>query len=315
MSTEPREAMFDPIAIVGRACLLPGAVTPAELGALVKAGGVAIAPAPAGRGGVSPATLARAAARESGGPLVASDRGGYVTGFDAAAADGGVPGLDALDPAVAWLLHCARLALGEAGLPRAPARTALIVGHLSYPSEAMTRFVEQVWWARGGARGPAGGDAPDPRNRFCSGLPVHLVAAALGIDGAAFALDAACASSLYAIKLACDRLHDGEADLALAGGVARADDLFLHLGFTALQALSPSGRSRPFHTGADGLLPAEGAGLVALKRLADAIRDAEFFAFTDEACGAGCRRSIRSPSSAAPACCRARSRPPSAPGS
>jgi acyl transferase domain-containing protein/3-hydroxymyristoyl/3-hydroxydecanoyl-(acyl carrier protein) dehydratase len=271
---------FDPIAIVGRACVLPGAVTPAELHALVKAGAVAIAPAPAGRWGVSPAELARAAAADAGAPLVASDRGGYVTGFAPAAAsssfsDGGVPGLDALDPAVAWLLHCARRALGDARLPRAPARTALIVGHLSYPSEAMTGFVEHVWWGRAGARPEDARAAPDPRNRFCSGLPVHLVAAALGIDGAAFALDAACASSLYAIKLACDRLHDGDADLALAGGVARADDLFLHLGFTALQALSPSGRSRPFHTGADGLLPAEGAGLVALKRLDDALRDGD----------------------------------------
>ena len=61
----------------------------------------------------------------------------------------------------------------------------------------------------------------------------------------------------------------------LAGGVARADPLFIHLGFTALQALSPSGRSRPLHKDADGLLPAEGAGLVVLKRLSDAQKDGD----------------------------------------
>jgi hypothetical protein len=61
----------------------------------------------------------------------------------------------------------------------------------------------------------------------------------------------------------------------LAGGVSRADDLFLRIGFRALQALSPSGRCRPFQRDADGLLPAEGAAVVALKRLADAAHDGD----------------------------------------
>ena len=108
-----------------------------------------------------------------------------------------------------------------------------------------------------------------------SGLPAHLAAQALGLGGIAFALDAACASSIYAIKLACDSLHDGHADLMLAGAVNRADDLFIHQGFTALGALSPSGRSRPFHAEADGLIPAEGAALLALRRLEDARRDGD----------------------------------------
>src|SRR5262249_50711719 len=86
----------------------------------------------------------------------------------------------------------------------------------------------------------------------------------------AFALDAACASSLYAVKIGCDRLHDRECDLVLAGGVNGTDDLFLHVGFTALGALSPTGQSRPFHREADGLIPSRGAAFVLLERLADA---------------------------------------------
>src|SRR5262249_41313562 len=72
--------------------------------------------------------------------------------------------------------------------------------------------------------------------------------------------------------LACDRLQDRDVDFALAAGIARADDLFIHLGFTALQALSPSGQSRPFHARADGLVPGEGCALVALKRLEKAVQ-------------------------------------------
>ncbi|MGH3266979.1 MAG: polyketide synthase, partial [Trebonia sp.] len=106
-----------------------------------------------------------------------------------------------------------------------------------------------------------------------SGLPAHLIANALGLTAGAAALDAACASSLYAIKLACDRLHDHTADVMLAGGVNGAGSLLLHVGFSALQALSRSGRSRPFHRGADGLVPAEGAAVLVLRRLEDAIAD------------------------------------------
>ena len=104
-------------------------------------------------------------------------------------------------------------------------------------------------------------------------LPAHLLAHALGLEGGAFALDAACASSLYALKLACDRLHAKECDLMLAGAVSCADDLFIHIGFCALEAMSLTGRSRPFHRNADGLLPAEGAAFVALERLDDAVRN------------------------------------------
>src|SRR5258708_32606095 len=57
----------------------------------------------------------------------------------------------------------------------------------------------------------------------------------------------------------------------VAGAVSRTDDLFTHIGFCALGAMSRSGRSRPFHRDADGLVAAEGAGFVVLRRLNDAV--------------------------------------------
>src|SRR5262249_9467035 len=154
----------------------------------------------------------------------------------------------------------------------------LVLGNLSFPTATMTRYAESVWlgaqgdgFAGGHAAARAGITRPHPRNRFSSGLPAHLAARALGLGAGAFALDAACASSLYAIKLAGDRLHDRTADVMVAGAVSATDDLLIHVGFCALGAMSRSGRSRPFHQDADGLVPAEGAGFVVLQRLGDAI--------------------------------------------
>ncbi|MEM7205043.1 MAG: beta-ketoacyl synthase N-terminal-like domain-containing protein [Planctomycetota bacterium] len=274
-------ASYEPIAIVGRGCVLPGALSPAALFASVRAARVAIAPAPARAWGLDAQRLLAAAPPGPETEYAVSDRGGYVTGFDevfdpSRYADA-IVAPDRLDPLVQWLLHCADRALEEAGIATAPPGTGAIIGNLSYPTVAHGRFVEDYWLGAGdGAPLPGRvGTTSDPRNRFSSGYPVHLVAQAFGLTGDSFALDAACASSLYAIDLACRRLHDREADLMLAGGIARADPLIIHLGFTALQALSPSGQSRPLHRGADGLLPAEGAGLVALKRLSDAVRDGD----------------------------------------
>jgi len=269
---------FDPIAIVGRACVLPGASSPDELFDAVRHGRVLITAAPDGAWGLDASRLIRPRSSGRGAEHVVSDRGGYVTGFDdrfdpdSFAARVERP--DRLDPLTQWLLHCARVALEEARVDAPPPGSGLVVGNLSYPTVQHTRFVEDFWLGHGPYAPRPGlvGVTSDPRNRFSSGGPAHIVGRAFGLTGDVFALDAACASSLYALEIACRRLQEGAADLMLAGGVARADPLFIHLGFTALQALSPTGRSRPLHRGADGLLPAEGAGLVVLKRLTDAER-------------------------------------------
>src|SRR5947208_48869 len=84
-----------------------------------------------------------------------------------------------------------------------------------------------------------------PPDRCGAGLPAGLVAKALGLGGGTFTLDAACASSLYALKLACDELRAGRADAMLAGGANGADSLYTQMGFAQLRALSQSGRCSP----------------------------------------------------------------------
>jgi len=103
------------------------------------------------------------------------------------------------------------------------------------------------------------------------GLPAALLAAEMGFGGNSLTLDAACASSTYAVKLACDALTFGRADMVVTGGVSRPECLYTQTGFSQLQALSRSGRCAPFDHRADGLVVGEGVGILVLKRLSDAI--------------------------------------------
>ena len=275
-----------PIAIVGRAVVLPGALSPEALWDAVVSGRDLVGTAPEGRWGVGRADILTPDPDDAA-DRAWSERGGYVHGFSQVWKPDGfqIPAeeLAGLDPLVHWSLHTARAALADAGIaPGADAlrRCGAIFGNLGFPSSGMSRFAEGIWLDGMPGFGPeaaatAGLPDTDPRNRFMSGLPALLMAKALGLGGVGFTLDAACASSLYALKLACDRLQDGSADLMLAGAVNRADDLFIHVGFCALKALSKTGRSRPFHAEADGLVPAEGAGMLVLKRLEDALRDGD----------------------------------------
>ena len=114
-----------------------------------------------------------------------------------------------------------------------------------------------------------------PLNRFSAGLPAGFLAKSLGLGGGASTLDAACASSLYALWLACEELNAGRADAMLTGGACRPCCLYTAMGFSALRAYSRSGMSRPFDANCDGLIVGEGAGIFVLKRLADALRDGD----------------------------------------
>jgi acyl transferase domain-containing protein/3-hydroxymyristoyl/3-hydroxydecanoyl-(acyl carrier protein) dehydratase len=175
------------------------------------------------------------------------------------------------------VLHAGRNALREAEHHTGTRRGGLVLGNLGFPSESLTRYAEYVWFE---AQDPAAQSGlpgtrdprPHPLNRFHGCKTARFAASALGMRNGGVALDAACASSLYAVKLACDQLHDGSADVMLAGGVNCADSLFVHVGFRALGALSATGRSRPFDRAADGLVLAEGAVVFTLERLPDAVR-------------------------------------------
>ncbi|HOW74844.1 MAG TPA: beta-ketoacyl synthase N-terminal-like domain-containing protein [Candidatus Competibacteraceae bacterium] len=99
------------------------------------------------------------------------------------------------------------------------------------------------------------------------------IANRLDFRGPNFLIDAACASSLLAVASAMDLLRDGRADLMLAGGVNATLPPQAQQIFCQLSALSHRSTIRPFDSSADGTLLGEGLGVIVLKRLADAQRD------------------------------------------
>ncbi len=195
--------------------------------------------------------------------------------------------LGELDPLYHLVLHAGRDAWADcvtASLDKT--RVGVILAAIALPTDASSAITREIL---GNLEAESSKPCPRP---FLSGIkarisreqalgsrvtsfPGAILAKGLGLGGGSLTLDAACASSLYAVKLACDELHAHRADAMLAGGVSRPECLYTQVGFSQLRALSPSGACSPFDENADGLVVGEGVGIVVLKRLADALRDGD----------------------------------------
>ncbi|MCP4673907.1 MAG: beta-ketoacyl synthase, partial [Desulfobacula sp.] len=124
-------------------------------------------------------------------------------------------------------------------------RTGVILAAIALPTDASSEVSWQIICGNGNGKNK--GLVPkDFSNAGVVSLPAAILARALGLEAGCFTLDAACASSLYSIKLACEHLYLKKADIMVAGGVSRPDSLYTQIGFTQLQALSPTGRCSAF---------------------------------------------------------------------
>ena len=97
----------------------------------------------------------------------------------------------------------------------------------------------------------------------------------LNLRGPSLAVQTACSTSLVAVHLACQSLVAGECDLALAGGVSVSLPLRSGYVYVPDGILSPDGRCRAFDADAKGTVAGSGAGVVALRRLEDALADGD----------------------------------------
>jgi acyl transferase domain-containing protein/NADPH:quinone reductase-like Zn-dependent oxidoreductase/acyl carrier protein len=188
---------------------------------------------------------------------------GKVDGFDAAFF--GIAPRDAvhMDPQHRLLLECAWEALERAGLPAdtlAGSRTGVFVGITSSDygvlvHERETERELDAYYLTGIAL------------NFAAGRASYV----LGLQGPAMAVDTACSSSLVSVHLACQSLRAGESDVALAAGTNLMLAPMSHIVMSKVRVLSATGRCRTFDAAADGLVRAEGVGVIVLKRLSDAL--------------------------------------------
>lgn len=171
----------------------------------------------------------------------------------------------AMDPQHRLLLETSWEAMEHGGLTRnmlAGSRTGVFVGlmHDDY------QFVHAEADALEGPYGYMG-------NSFAMGS--GRIAYAMGLHGPAMTVDTACSSGLTAVHVACRSLHDGESDLALAGGASVSLEPRKSCSGSAIGMLSATGRCHAFDIAADGFVVGEGCVVLLLKRLPDALRDGD----------------------------------------
>ncbi|PMG42192.1 beta-ketoacyl synthase N-terminal-like domain-containing protein [Shewanella sp. 10N.286.52.B9] len=231
------------------------------------------------------------------------DKGGYIQNFSFNAEGYRIPAqqFNGLDDSFLWATDTARKALIDAGIDINNAehnltlnRTGIVMGTLSFPTaksnelfvplyhsaveKALQHKLQQPNFNLQSFDSEGFNQQPIPAS-LSNGAIAHnaskLVADALGLGAAQLSLDAACASSVYSLKLACDYLHTGKADMMLAGAVSGADPFFINMGFSIFHAYPDHGISAPFDSNSKGLFAGEGAGVLVLKRLEDAERDGD----------------------------------------
>ena len=97
----------------------------------------------------------------------------------------------------------------------------------------------------------------------------------LNLRGPSVNVNTACSTSLVAVSLACQSLLSGECDIALAGGVTINFPQRTGYFYQEGSIMSPDGHCRAFDAQAQGTVSGNGAGVVVLKKLEDAISDGD----------------------------------------
>ncbi|MBI5722134.1 MAG: type I polyketide synthase [Burkholderiales bacterium] len=253
------------VAIVGIGCRFPGGVVDvASFWQLLKEGRDAITEIPASRIDIDrlfdprPATPGHVVTR----------RGGFVDGIEAFdAAFFGISPREAerLDPQQRLLLETAWEALEDAGADVSRlegSRTGVYVGQ--WMSDFESRLFADTdkidfLMSTGSGRYAASG----------------RLSYALGLRGPSLTLDTACSSSLVAVHLASRALRNGDCELALAGGVNLILQPYIHLAYSQSRMMAPDGHCKFGDASGDGYVRSEGAGIVVLKRLAQALADGD----------------------------------------
>ena len=255
----------EPIAVVAVACRFPGSPDPDAFWELLSGGVDAIREIPDDRFDIDEFYDPD---QETPGKIY-TRCGGYLDGID-----GFDPEFFGISPREAlWMDPQQRLMLEIAweGLERAGYSPAALRGSRSgvFVGVAANEYSHLL-----------GSDSFDTiEAHFITGNALNAIAGrvafALGLEGPAVAVDTACSSSLVAVHQACQALHSGDCDLALAGGVNVLLSPASIVAASRARMLSPDGRCKTFDAAADGYVRSEGCGILVLKKLSDAMRSGD----------------------------------------
>jgi acyl transferase domain-containing protein len=257
---ELQESLFEPIAIIGMSCRLPGGVTsPQELWRLVSAGEEGLGALPDDRGWDLQGLGAAGAA--------SAFRGGFVDAVNFDADFFGIPQAQAvaMDPQHRLLLESTWEACEDGGIDPTTLRktdTGVFVGlNVQSYGTCLLGAVHE---------GSEGFVTAGNAGSMASGR----VAGTLGLEGPAVTLDSACSSAGVALHLACQSLRMRECSLAMVGGVTVISTPWMYAEFSrqSLFPFSADNRCKSFAADADGTVFSEGVGVLMLERLSDARR-------------------------------------------
>lgn len=253
----------DPIAIVGMGCRLPGGATdPESFWSFLLESRDAVTPVPDDRWDTDKwhGEGLEAAGRSVAQGAAFLDR---VDGFDAEYFGIHPREAEQMDPQQRLFTEVAAEAIEDAGLrfeDLRQSRTGVFAA--SYHND----YAQMLY------RDPSVMDERTLTGTLHSVLANRL-SYLFDLRGPSVSVDTACSASLVAVHLACQSLRTGESDIALAGGVSAILAPELMVAMSRLGFLAPDGRCKTFDASADGFGRGEGAGVIVLKRLSDALAD------------------------------------------
>ncbi|MHB8418730.1 MAG: SDR family NAD(P)-dependent oxidoreductase [Myxococcales bacterium] len=269
------------VAVVGMACVLPGAPDLRSYWANVVGGVDSITEVPRARW--NPEIYFDADSQD--GAKTPSKWGGFLPEVPFDPLSFGLPprSLSSIDPAQLLALEVARRALADAGYQEREfdrERTSVIFG-AETGTDLSAAYGFRALYPQLLGPLPEKLDAHLPQlseDSFAGVLSNVIsgrIANRLDLGGVNYTVDAACASSLAALDLAVKELVSGTSEMVLCGAADLHNGIADYLMFASVHALSRRGRCATFDAEADGIVLGEGVACVVLKRLADAERDGD----------------------------------------
>ena len=252
----------EPIALIGVGCRFPGAPDPAAFWQLLSEGRDAISEVPENRWNLGalydpdPTTPGTMNTRW-GGFIHQIDR------FDAAFFGISPREASRIDPQQRLLLEVAWEALEDAHQ---------VVDQLAGTKTGVFIGISTNDYGRRQFSHPSLIDAYAGTGNALS-IAANRISYQFDLLGPSIAIDTACSSALVAVHLACRSLWNAEATLALAGGVNLILSPDIAINFTKAGVMAPDGRCKAFDARANGYVRGEGAGIVVLKPLSQALAD------------------------------------------